>query len=189
MDNITITSLFYPVMIIVCLFIIYSNERKRRQYKKESMEILFFLNEDDKIMRVTSRLLLVFMILSSGAVLLESFKTKGLYSIETITMAFLPIVFIVLYVPLSKKTKITTLGIYKRLNLIRWDDIKGVDYIKPDSKGRQKAKILYKTSYRDMILDIVFRKDDEQLEEFKKAAKEYRSKKKDKKVGKVGREK
>lgn len=183
MNNITITSLFYPVMIIVCLFIIYSNEKKRRQYKRENMEILFFLNEDDKTMRFTSRLLLIFMIISSGAVLLDSYKRTGLYSVETITMAVLPIMFIVLYVPLSKKTKITTLGIFKRLNLIRWDDIKGVDYIKPDIKGKQKVKILYKTSYRDMTLEIVFRKDDEQLNEFKKTVKEYRSKKKDKKIG------
>jgi len=184
MDNITITSLFYPVMIIVCLFIIYSNEKKRRQYKKENMEVLFFLNEDDKTMRLTSRLLLVFMIISSGAVLMDSFNRTGLYSIETITMMLLPIMFIVLYVPLSRKTKVTTLGIFKRLSLVRWDEIKGVDYIKPDSKGKQKVKILYKTSYKDTTLEIMFNKDDEQLEEFKKTVKEYRNKKKDKKSGK-----
>lgn len=183
MNDITITSLLYPVMIIVCLVIIYSNEKKRRQYKKENIEILFLLNEDDKTMRLTSRLLLVFMILSSVAVLLDSIKRTGLYSIETITMIALPIMFVVLYVPLSRKTKITTLGIFKRLNLVRWEDIKGVDYIKPDIKGRQKVKILYKTSYRDMTLEIVFKKDDEQLNEFKKTVKEYRNKKKDKKSG------
>ncbi len=184
MNDITITSLLYPIMIIICLIIIYSNEKKRIQYKKENMEILFFLNEDDKVMRLTSRLLLFFMILSSGAVLLDSIKRTGLYSTETITLIILPIMFIVLYVPLSRKTKVTTLGIFKRLNLVRWGNIKGIDYIKPDAKGRQKVKILYKTSYRDMALEIVFRKDDEQLNEFKKTVKEYRTKKKDKKSGK-----
>jgi len=183
MDNITITSLFYPVMIIVCLFIIYSKERRQRQYKKENIEILFFLNEDDKTMRMTSRLLLVFMVISSIAVLFDSYNRTGLYSLETITMILLPIMFMVLYVPLSKNTKITTLGIFKRLNLVRWDEIKGIDYIKPDAKGRQKCKILYKTSYKDMTLEIMFKKDDEQLEEFKKIVKEYRNKKKDKKSG------
>jgi hypothetical protein len=123
------------------------------------------------------------MILSSGVVLMDSFKRTGLYSSESITMAILPIMFIVLYVPLSSKTRITTLGVFKRLNLIRWEDIKGVDYIKPDIKGKQKAKILYKTSYRDMTLDIDFRKDDAQLEDFKRTVKEYRNKKKDKKIG------
>lgn len=183
MNDIKITSLFYPVMIIVCLFLIYSNERKRRQYKKENIEILYFLNEDDKFMRLVSKLLLVFIVFSSGAILFESVRTMGLYSTETLTMALLPFMFFVLYLPLSKKTKITTLGILKKTQLIRWDDIKGIDYIKPDLKGKQKVKILHKTSYKDMALEISFNKDDEQLELFKKTVKEYRNKKKDKRSG------
>lgn len=184
MNDINITSLFYPIMIIVCLIMIYSNEKKRKQYKKENMEILYFLNEDDKTMRFASRLLLAFMILSSGFVFIDSFKRTGLYSTETLTMIILPFALIALYIPLSKKTKITTLGILKRQNLIRWDDIKGIDYLKPDLKGKQKVKVLYKTSYKDTTLEILFNKDDEQLEFFKKTVKECRNKKKDKKIGK-----
>ena len=179
-----VTALFYPVLIIVCMFLIYSNQKKFKQYKKENMEILYLLNADDKTMILASRLLLAFMILSSGFVVFDSFNRTGLYSTETLTMIVLPFALIALYIPLSKKTKITTLGIFKRQNMIRWDDIKGIDYIKPDLKGRQKVKVLYKTAYKDMTLDIMFSKNDEQLELFKNTVKEYRNKKKDKRIGK-----
>lgn len=183
MNDIKVTSLFYPVMIIVCLFMIYSNEKKRRQYKKDNMEILYCLNEDDKTMRIASTFLLTFMILSSGFVFFDSFKRTGLYSTETLTMIILPFALIALYVPLSKKTKVTTLGILKRQNLIRWDAIKGIDYLKPDIKGKQKVKILYKTAVKDTTLEIIFNKDDEQFDMFKKTVKEYRNRKKDKRSG------
>lgn len=184
MNDINVTSLFYPVMIIVCLVMIYSNAKKSKQYKKENMEILYLLNEDDRTMRLASKLLLAFMILSSGFVFVDTYKRMGLYSTEALSMIILPFALIALYIPLSTKTKITTLGIFKRQNLIRWVDIKGIDYIKPDIKGNQKVKVLYKTVYRDSSLEIMFKKDDEQLDLFKNTAKEHRNKKKDKRIGK-----
>ena len=53
-------------------------------------------------------------------------------------MAILPVLVITLYIPLSKKTMISTLGIHKRSNLIRWADIKGINYLKPDEKIRSR---------------------------------------------------
>jgi len=183
-NNMNVTSLFYPVMIIVCLVMIYSNAKKHKQYKKENMEILYLLNEDDRTMRLASKLLLAFMVLSSGFVFIDTYRRMGMFSTEALTMIILPFALIALYIPISTKTKVTTLGIFKRQNLIRWDDIKGIDYIKPDLKGKQKVKLLYKTTYKDMSLELMFRKDDEQLELFKNTAKEYRNKKKDKRIGK-----
>jgi len=184
MNDINVTSLFYPVMIIVCLVMIYSNAKKNKLYKKENMEILYLLNEDDRTMRLASKLLLAFMVLSSGFVFIDTYKRMGIFSTEALTMIILPFALIALYIPLSTKTKVTTLGILKRQNLIRWDDIKGIDYIKPDIKGKQKVKLLYKTTYKDMSLELIFKKDDEQLELFKNTAKENRNKKKDKRIGK-----
>jgi hypothetical protein len=100
-------------------------------------------------------------------------------------MAILPVLVITLYIPLSKKTMISTLGIHKRSNLIRWADIKGINYLKPDEKNKVKVKIVYMLMNKDVSMNLTFLKDDPQLEDFKEHAKSYKStKKKDKKSGK-----
>ena len=176
----TFKTLIYPLLIIFCIFMIYANEKKRRQYKKENINVLFSLNEDDKLMRLISSLMLVFMIISSAITIIDVAATKGIFSADALFILLLPVTLIILYLPLSKKSKITTLGIFKRSNLIRWEDIKGIDYLKPDSKGKYRVRILYKGPYKDIMQVITFKKEDEQLELFKNAAKEYRNNKKDK---------
>jgi len=100
-------------------------------------------------------------------------------------MGVLPILIITLYIPLSKKTMISTLGIHKRSNLVRWDDIKGINYPKPDAKDKIKVKVIYNIMNKDSNISLTFLKDDPQLEKFKEFAKTYRNtKKKDKKSGK-----
>jgi hypothetical protein len=80
---------------------------------------------------------------------------------------------------------ISTLGVHKRSNLVRWEDIKGINYLKPDAKDKVKVKISYMLMNRDTSIALTFLKDDPQLEKFKEYAKTYRStKKKDKKSGK-----
>jgi hypothetical protein len=86
--------------------------------------------------------------------------------------------------PISRKNSVTTLGVLKRTNLIRWEDVKGIDYMKPDARGKQKVKILHKTAYKNTTTELMFGKNDEQIDQFKATAKEYRNKKKkDKKSG------
>lgn len=179
-----IGSLLYPVMLVACAFLLYSNLKKRRQYKRENIEILFALNEDDKGMRMVSNTMLLLIVVYFGLVLVDIVRFNRLFTAETLYVIILPFLFAILYIPLSKKTKVTTLGIIKRSNLIRWQEIKGIDYLKPDAKGKQKVRILFKGSYKDMQQEMSFAKDDEQLELFKNTAKEYRNNKKDKKIGK-----
>lgn len=178
------TKLFYPMIIVVCLFLIYTSEKKRRKYKKENMRILHYLNQDDKTMRIISSLMLIIMVTSSVVLLIDIARTIGLFSMDALYIVLLPFLFICLYVPLSRNTKITTLGIIKRTNLIRWEEIKGIDYLKPDSKGKQKVKILHKGPYKDTLTEITFNIGDEQFESFKNTAKDYRNKKHDNKLNK-----
>lgn len=173
-------SFVYPMLIAICLFIIASNVKNSRKYKKENMNVLFNLNEDDKTMRIVSSLMLVFLIISSIITLADTAKTKGLISTDSLYVVLLPLLFIILYLPMSKKTRVTTLGIFRRTNLIRWEDIKVIDYLKQSVKGKQLVKILYRGPYKDLMIAIAFKQDDEQYELFKNTAKEYRNNKKDK---------
>lgn len=179
-----ISSFLYPLMLVACGFLLYSSLKKRNQYKKENMEFLFALNEDDKGMRMISYTMLMLIVVYFGLVLFDIVRKTMSFTADAVYAVVLPAMFVILYIPLSKKTKVTTLGIIKRSNLIRWQEIKGIDYIKPDARGRQKVKILFRGPYRDLNQELSFAKDDEQLELFKNTAKEYRSNKKDKKIGK-----
>ncbi|WP_326910605.1 hypothetical protein [Sedimentibacter sp. MB31-C6] len=182
-----VSTILYPIILVLCGFLIYTNFKNNRQYEKENIEILYFLNEDDKTMRLASRLLLAFMIFSSGVILFQMFKTKSFNGTDSMFMVVLPIMLIVLYVPLTKKTRVTTLGIYKRTTLIRWENIKSVNYLKPDAKGRVKVKVLHLNMNREINVDLLFKKDDDELAKFKYTVKEYRSnKKKSKKDKKSG---
>lgn len=172
-----ITSLFYPVAIVISLFLIYSNYSKIQKMKKGNMEVLYVLNQDGKTIRTISRFFLIFIVLSSVVSIYDSITKTGLTSAETLSVIFLPIMFIILYIPLSQKTKITTLGIVRTVTLIRWEDIKGIDYMKADSKGRLKVKILYRNINRDMVIELLFHETDKELELFKQSAKDYRNKK------------
>lgn len=174
------TTIFYLVAIAVCIVMIYMNAKKNMEYRRDNMEVLYTLNKDGKGMRTIARVFLIFMCLASAASLYDGMYRYGLVSFETLQFVMLPLLFIILYIPLSQKTKITNLGINRNGNLIRWSDIKGIDYLKTDDKGRSKARILYKTSYKDMTQEIIFDKSDPQLDKFKQTAKEYRNKKKEK---------
>ncbi|HHZ01598.1 MAG TPA: hypothetical protein GX396_01485 [Tissierellia bacterium] len=179
------SSILYPLMFIVVIYFIYSNIRDNINYKKENIKILLYLNNDDKLVHLTSSLVMVFMIVATGALVLGMIRT-GIFTFENVAvMGVLPVLMIILYIPLSKKTRVSTLGIHKRSYLIRWENIKSVNYLKPDNKNRIKAKIVHLSYSRDTTTTVTFLKDDPQLEEFKEIVKTYKiNKKKGKKSGK-----
>ncbi len=181
----TASTILYPLMFIVIIYFIYSNIRNNIKYKKENMEVLLQLNEDDKKVHFISSMLMTVMVVATGILLFGLLSSKTYKTEDILVMGVLPILMIALYVPLSKKTKISTLGIHKRSYLIRWEDIKGINYNKPDAKDKVKVKVLYYSVNRDITADITFLKNDPQLEKFKEIVKTYRNtKKKDKKIGK-----
>jgi len=172
-------SFVYPIIIIVCLYLIYANVRNTLKYKKENIETLFVLNEDDKTKRLTTLTIMILMILATAYLLFSIITQDAISKKEAIMPFILLILFVILYVPISKKTQITSLGIMKSSILTRWEAIKGINYAKPDDKGRIKVKVLYKSLYNtETFLNITFKKDDEQVEQFKNVVKEYRNYKK-----------
>lgn len=181
----TAAQLIYPLMFIVVIYFIFSNIKNSAKYKKENMEVLLLLNEDDKRVHLMSRLLMAVLILVSAVLIRGLIEAKTYATEEVLIMGVLPVLMIGLYIPLSKKTMVSTLGIHKRSNLVRWEEIKGLEYKKPDAKGKVKVNVLYSLMNRDTNINLTFLKDDPQLDKFKELAKTYRNtKKKGKKSGK-----
>lgn len=181
----TAAQIIYPLIFIFAIYFIYLNFKNNLKYKKENMKTLFYLNQDDKTRHLISGMVIIFVIALTGFLLAGTIVTNT-FTVETFfTMVLLPILMVLLYMPLTKKTMISSLGIHKRGALIRWEDIKGVNYLKPNEKNQTKAKIIYAFAGRDTSIEVTFNKDDDQFEAFKEAVKEYRNiKKKEKKSGK-----
>ena len=178
-------SIFYPLIFLVLLYFLFNNTRNKMKYMKEGMEVLLLLDEDDKRVHLMARLLMAVMILLTGIMIRGLIESKTYFTEDVMVLAVLPVLVIALYVPLSRKTVISTLGIHKRSNLVRWEDIKGINYLKADAKDKVKVKIVYMLMNKDTSINLTFLKDDKQLEKFREYAKTYRStKKKGKKSGK-----
>lgn len=179
------TQIIYPLIFAFSIYFIYSNFKNNLKYKKENMKTLFYLNEDDKTRHLISTIVIIFIVFLTGILLIGIISTKS-FTIESFfTMVLLPLLMVLLYIPLTKKTMVSTLGIHKRGALIRWADIKGINYLKPNEKNKVKAKIIYAFAGRDTSIELTFNKDDVQFETFKETVKEYRNmKKKEKKSGK-----
>ncbi|WP_313370340.1 hypothetical protein [Sedimentibacter sp.] len=155
-------------------------------YKKQNMKVLFQLKDDDKKRQTFSNILIIFILAMTVFMIAGIINTDEEFSLESIfTMVVLPLLMIGLYIPLTKKTFVSTLGIHKRGGLIKWESIKNVNYHKPNEKGMVIVKVLYSIMSKDASADITINKDDELLEVFKETVKEYRNtKKKEKKSGK-----
>lgn len=171
-------SITYLLMILLITFFITTNVRNNMKYKKENMQVLMNLIADDKSTHLISSIVMIVLIVFSGFAIIGMINTKTYTEESVLGMVILPLLMIFLYVPMLKKTKVSNLGIHKKNYLIRWEEIKGVNYLKPDAKNKVKAKILYTVGTRDTSVDVTFFKDDQQLEEFKELVKEYRSTKK-----------
>lgn len=177
------SQILYPVLFVLVIYFIFVNFRNNMSYRKQNMKVLFQLKDDDKKRQKISNVLIIFILTLTAFMVVGMITTNKKFDLESIsTMIVLPLLMIALYVPLTKKTFVSTLGIHKRGTLIKWENIKGVNYLKPNEKGMVIAKILYTAMSKDLTSEITISKDDEILETFKETVKEYRnSKKKDKK--------
>jgi len=173
------------VIIIVVAFFVTTNVKNNLKYKQENMTVLFSLNEDDKTTHLISSLIMVILILFAGISIIGMIQSKIYTNERVLSLVVMPILMMLLYLPMMKKTRISSLGIHKKNYLIRWQDIKGIDYFKPDKKDKVVVKVLYTVAAKETSVELTFLKDDPQLETFKEIAKEYRNgKKKGKKSGK-----
>lgn len=169
--------IFYFIMFLVVIYFVYKNIKDRITYKKENMEVLLLLDEDDKGIHLMSKILMVVLIVLAIILIIGLINTDDNVTEETVILILLPILMVTMYIPLSKKTMVSTLGIHKRANLIRWENIKGIQYMKPDEKNKVRVKITYSMS-KDVNIDLKFKKNDPQLPKFKDIAKDNRKTKK-----------
>lgn len=174
--------IIYPLIFILAIYFIYSNLKNSLKYKKENMMPLLYLNEDDKTRRKLSTVIIMFVLVITGFLIAGTMSTGSFTAESAFTIVVLPVLMAVLYIPLTKKTMVSTLGIHKRGGLIRWEEIKGINYMKPNEKNMVAAKILYSLAGKDITAELKLGED---VQLFKETVKEYRSgKKKEKKSGK-----
>ncbi|HBC31029.1 MAG TPA: hypothetical protein DC024_07275, partial [Clostridiales bacterium] len=62
----TAESIFYPLIFIVLIYFLFKNTKNKMKFKKENMEVLLLLDEDDKRVHLMARLLMAVMILLTG---------------------------------------------------------------------------------------------------------------------------
>lgn len=180
------SQILYPILFILVIYFIFINFKNSMNYRKQNMKVLFQLKDDDKKRQTLSNILIIFILSMTAFMVVGMLNSNEKFDLESIsTMIVLPILMTGLYIPLTKKTFVSTLGIHKRGGLIKWSDIKGVNYLKPNEKGMVNVKVLYTVTSRDITANVSINKDDAILDTFKETVKEYRnSKKKDKKSGK-----
>lgn len=180
------SQILYPILFILVIYFIFVNFRNNMSYRKQNMRVLLQLKDDDKKRQKISNILIIFILTMTAFMVVGMLNANEQFDLESIsTMVVLPLLMIALYVPLTKKTSVSTLGIHKRGTLIKWENIKGINYLKPNDKGMVIVKVLYSVMSKDLTAEITISKDDETLELFKETVKEYRnSKKKDKKSDK-----
>lgn len=169
-----LTSIFYPVVIFFCLFLIFRNVNSNKNYnvKNDNIEVLYVLNEYSKGVFVIF-LLIILMLIPRVLYIIDTMKNNIFNAKDAISVVILPILIIALYLSVCKKTKITTIGIIKKNYLVRWEDIKKISYLEPDIKGKQKVRIFYKYNRKNLYIELVFNKFDNEIEKIKKTANEY----------------
>jgi hypothetical protein len=164
----------YLLIFIFAIYFIYLSFKNKLKYKKENIKPLFYLDNDDKIRHIVSSAVIIFVVIVAVFLIINSIRV-GIFNTEMLflTVVF-PVLMVLLYIPIIKKTMVSTLGIHKRGTLIRWGEIKAVNYFKPNKKDQVKVKIVYTYAGRDISTGLTFGKDDPQLGAFKKTVKEYR---------------
>lgn len=174
---------FYLIVMVIAIFLLVSSLKKKKEYNSKNPETIVVLTQDNKTMRNLCGVFLFFMIFSTVIFAVDLYRKGNLFSVEMLQFIVTPVLFIALYIPLSGKTIVSNIGIYRSSNIIYWDDIKRIEYLVPDSKGKTKARLVYKSVYnKDMTIELSFVDKSEEYEAFKLAAKEYRNTKSKTKV-------
>ena len=153
--------------IIYTIFMI----RKYIEYKKLSPTSIIALTEDNRSIRNICGVFLFFMIIASGISFKETYNQGSVFIEEILELILTLFFFAVLYIPLSTKTKVSDIGIYRNASLIYWKNVIAIDYLQPDLKGRLRVRILYNNGYnRKLTIELVFKKNMDEYEAFKELA-------------------
>lgn len=163
------------ILIVFGSAAIYSNIRKQLRYKEEGIETIVALDHDNRLYRTLVPFVIVFIVLAAGAIVYNTLVVEKAGIMDIWYLLTLPIIVIILYFPMTRKTKITTLGIFKKNNLIPWETIKKIEYkySKPNKKGTIQAQIFYTESDKELNISVKFSENDKQFPIFKDKAAEY----------------
>jgi len=162
---------FFLIAIAFAVIYTISTVRKYIEYKKLSPTDIVALTEDNKSIRYICGVFLFFMIITSGIAFKEAYNQGLVIKNELLELILTLFFFAVLYIPLSSKTKVSNIGIYRNANLIYWKNVVAIDFLKPDLKGRLRVRILYKNNYnKQMTIEIVFKKKMDEYNALKELA-------------------
>lgn len=182
-------TLFFWIAIIGAILYLASVIKHYIKYKKLEPKNVVVLTEDNKGIRNICGVFLYFMIITGGLTFGTMFREGIFFTVESIKIILTFVFFIVLYIPLSSKTKVSNIGIFRNFNLITWDKIIKVEYMTIDANKNQKVRITYNNNYnRPMVIEIAFKKKLNELEALKNMVAEYRFPKKQSKKSNNGKE-
>lgn len=177
---------FYDVILIISVVLVISNIKSMVVLKKQKLTTLYTVKDDNKGIRTLGLIFFAIMTVSIILIIIDAVNRKGLTSNEITQIVAVGLLFIGVYIPLIRKTKLTDKGIIKNGSLIKWADIKFIEYPKQNKdkdKGKVKVKVNYNTKYNKPIsVEIVFKEDNEDLTKFKEITKQYRKKGKKSKI-------
>lgn len=179
MQNLT---LYYQILIIISVVLIYKNFKNARSFKKQNIKNLFIVNRDNKGVRIFGCIIFAAVIFSAGITLKDAIQNIGMTEQVITELIAVVLLFIGVYIPILKKTRLTDKGIIKNGSLIKWQDLKFVEYSGP-IKNKMVAKVNYNSKYnKPLVLNISLNNDEEEITNFKQIVKDSRknSKKRDK---------
>lgn len=161
---------FFLIAIAFAVIYVISIVKKYVEYKKLDPTDIIALTEDNRSIRYICGIFLFFMIITSGVAFKEALSQESIKN-ELLELILTVFFFVVLYIPLSTKTKVSNIGIYRNSSLIYWKNVLAIDYLKPDLKGRLRVRILYKNNFnKQMTIEIVFKKKIDEYNAFKELA-------------------
>ena len=172
-------SLFLWIAIAFAVFYMFSTVKKYREYKKLNPTDVISLTEDNQGMRNICGVFLFFMIITSGVAIFNLNRLGFIITNEITQIVMTLFFFVVLYIPLSSKTRVSSIGIYRNASIIYWKDVINVEYLKANSKGRLKVKVIYKSYDKPMTIELVFKKKMMEYEALKNLVKTYMPSKKE----------
>lgn len=159
---------FYLSLIILCILFIYIEVKNNKEHKRKNIKVLFLLENDGKSTRFICKAMLVLISIVSIFFIINSMISNNIASSNGLIRLLIPIFIIIAYIPFVRKTRITTLGIYKRMKFLNWEDIERIKYFDPTKKGIVSVNVIGK----NIRIDLSFN-DDSELERFKNTVSEY----------------
>lgn len=159
---------FYIILIALCIFFIYIEIKNKKEHKQKNIKILYLLERDEKATRFICKAMLVLMIIVSVFFMMSSITSDDANSSNSLIRLLIPVFIIVVYIPFLKKTQITSLGVYKRMKFLNWENVKRVKYFNPTKKGVIYVNVIGENT----TIKLAFNEDSE-LETFKNTISEY----------------